>query len=182
MLVFLLVFIDRKAKTVNNTIFSLQCNRLLRWCPSPDCSSVIRVQHVESRPVTCRCGHTFCFACGNNWHEPVRCTLLRKWIKKCDDDSETSNWIAANTKVVGRCWLIVFYTSYSYLPVFRNEKECPKCKATIEKDGGCNHMVCKNSHCKTEFCWVCLGPWEPHGTSWYLFSKSFLSFSITLLL
>ena len=28
-------------------------------------------------------------------------------------------------------------------------------------------MVCKNSHCKTEFCWVCLGPWEPHGTSWY---------------
>lgn len=24
---------------------------------------------------------------------------LRKWIKKCDDDSETSNWIAANTKV-----------------------------------------------------------------------------------
>lgn len=76
-----------------------QCHRLLRWCPSPDCSSVIRVQHVESRPVTCRCNHTFCFACGNNWHEPVRCNLLRKWIKKCDDDSETSNWIAANTKV-----------------------------------------------------------------------------------
>jgi len=121
----------------------VECNRLLRWCPSPDCSSVIRVQHVESRPVTCRCGHTFCFACGHNWHEPVRCTLLKKWIKKCDDDSETSNWISANTK------------------------ECPKCKATIEKDGGCNHMVCKNSHCKTEFCWVCLGPWEPHGTSWY---------------
>jgi len=121
----------------------VECHRLLRWCPSPDCSSVIRVQHVESRPVTCRCNHTFCFACGNNWHEPVRCNLLRKWIKKCDDDSETSNWIAANTK------------------------ECPKCKATIEKDGGCNHMVCKNSHCKTEFCWVCLGQWEPHGTSWY---------------
>ena len=47
-------------------------------------------------------------------------------------------------------------------------QECPKCKATIEKDGGCNHMVCKNSHCKTEFCWVCLGPWEPHGTSWWI--------------
>ncbi len=24
---------------------------------------------------------------------------LRKWQKKCDDDSETSNWISANTKV-----------------------------------------------------------------------------------
>ncbi|ODM87368.1 Protein ariadne-1, partial [Orchesella cincta] len=65
------------------------------------------------------------------------------WLKKCDDDSETSNWIAANTK------------------------ECPKCNATIEKDGGCNHMVCKNQNCKADFCWVCLGPWEPHGSSWY---------------
>ena len=75
------------------------------------------------------------FTCGENWHEPVKCALLRTWKKKCDDDSETSNWIAANTK------------------------ECPKCKVVIEKDGGCNHMVCKNQNCKADFCWVCLGPW-----------------------
>lgn len=79
--------------------FHLQCNRLLRWCPSPDCNNAIKVQYVEARPVTCKCTHTFCFACGENWHDPVKCHLLRKWIKKCDDDSETSNWIAANTKV-----------------------------------------------------------------------------------
>jgi hypothetical protein len=79
--------------------FCLQCNRLLRWCPSPDCNNAIKVQYVEARPVTCKCTHTFCFACGENWHDPVKCHLLRKWIKKCDDDSETSNWIAANTKV-----------------------------------------------------------------------------------
>lgn len=35
-------------------------------------------------------------------------------MKKCADDSETSNWISANTK------------------------ECPKCHSTIEKNGGCN--------------------------------------------
>jgi ariadne-1 len=56
----------------------------------------------------------------------VRCPLIRKWTKKCDDDSETSNWISANTK------------------------ECPKCGATIEKDGGCNHMICKNQSCKEQ--------------------------------
>lgn len=39
------------------------------------------------------------YACGENWHDPVKCHLLKKWQKKCDDDSETSNWIAANTKV-----------------------------------------------------------------------------------
>jgi len=121
----------------------VQCNRLMRWCSAPNCSNAIKVSHVEARPVKCRCGHTFCFACGENWHDPVRCHLIKKWIKKCDDDSETSNWISANTK------------------------ECPKCGAIIEKDGGCNHMICKNQACKNDFCWVCLGPWEPHGSSWY---------------
>nr|XP_014349729.1 PREDICTED: E3 ubiquitin-protein ligase ARIH1 [Latimeria chalumnae] len=28
-------------------------------------------------------------------------------------------------------------------------------------------MVCRNQNCKAEFCWVCLGPWEPHGSAWY---------------
>ena len=32
--------------------------------------------------------------------DPVRCTFIKKWRKKCDDDSETSNWISANTKVL----------------------------------------------------------------------------------
>ena len=126
----------------------VQCNRLLTWCPSPDCSHAIKVGHVEARPVKCRCGHFFCFKCSENWHDPVRCHLIKKWIKKCDDDSETSNWISANTK------------------------ECPTCHATIEKDGGCNHMICKNQACKADFCWVCLGPWEPHGSSWYNCNRS----------
>ncbi len=121
----------------------VECNRLMRWCSAPDCNFAARVRTVEARPVKCRCGHIFCFKCSENWHDPVRCHLIKKWIKKCDDDSETSNWISANTK------------------------ECPKCQATIEKDGGCNHMICKNQACKADFCWVCLGPWEPHGSSWY---------------
>ncbi|XP_043189750.1 E3 ubiquitin-protein ligase ariadne-1-like isoform X2 [Amphibalanus amphitrite] len=121
----------------------VQCNRRLCWCPSPDCGRAVRVAYPDARPVLCGCGHRFCFACGDLWHEPVRCHLLKRWRKKCDDDSETFNWLSANTK------------------------ECPKCKVTIEKDGGCNHMICKNQSCRADFCWVCLGPWEPHGSSWY---------------
>ncbi|XP_007906936.1 E3 ubiquitin-protein ligase arih1 isoform X3 [Callorhinchus milii] len=121
----------------------VECNRLLKWCPAPDCHHVIKVQYPDAKPVRCKCGRQFCFNCAENWHDPVKCKWLKKWIKKCDDDSETSNWIAANTK------------------------ECPKCHVTIEKDGGCNHMVCRNQNCKAEFCWVCLGPWEPHGSAWY---------------
>ncbi|GFT73477.1 e3 ubiquitin-protein ligase ariadne-1 [Nephila pilipes] len=118
------------------------CNRLLRHCPQPGCSYVIKVQYVDARPVTCACGHVFCFKCSENWHDPITCRLLKKWEKKCHDDSATLNWIAANTK------------------------KCPCCNVRIEKDGGCNHMVCKNQNCKFEFCWLCLRAWNSHEFQW----------------
>ncbi|XP_065060477.1 E3 ubiquitin-protein ligase arih1-like [Rhopilema esculentum] len=121
----------------------VQSHRLMRWCPAPDCTNAVKVSYNVARTVNCLCSFSFCFGCGESTHEPVKCKWLRKWQKKCDDDSETSNWISANTK------------------------ECPKCHVTIEKNGGCNHMVCRNSACKCDFCWVCLGPWDSHGSSWY---------------
>jgi len=30
---------------------------------------------------------------------------------------------------------------------------CPNCSVRLLKDGGCNHMTCKQ--CRTEFCWLC---------------------------
>ena len=77
------------------------CNRRMRWCPAPDCGNAVRVfgnAASMQQPVLCRCGHAFCFACGEPWHYPVGCNGLRMWLKKCEDDSETANWINANTK------------------------------------------------------------------------------------
>ncbi|KIK57966.1 hypothetical protein GYMLUDRAFT_75234 [Collybiopsis luxurians FD-317 M1] len=86
--------------------------------------------------------HIFCFGCPiEGDHRPVVCGVAKMWMKKCEDDSETANWIKSNTK------------------------ECSQCQSTIEKNGGCNHMTCKK--CKYEFCWVCMGPWSEHGTAWY---------------
>ncbi|KAH8916591.1 RING finger domain-containing protein [Atractiella rhizophila] len=119
----------------------------LRWCPAPGCDHAIRCT-IPLRSLTsivptvqCKCGKTFCFGCGRDDHQPCICAIVNLWLKKCEDDSETANWISANTK------------------------ECTKCHSTIEKNGGCNHMTCKK--CKWEFCWVCMGPWSEHGTSWY---------------
>ena len=53
--------------------------------------------------------------------------------------SETANWILANTK------------------------KCPKCYTRIEKNQGCNHMTCQQ--CKYDFCWICGEPWEDHGAN-----------------
>ncbi|KAI9669153.1 MAG: hypothetical protein M1829_005154 [Trizodia sp. TS-e1964] len=123
----------------------------LKWCPAPNCIYALECQ-VRKRQlgeivptVICKCSHAFCFGCSLNDHQPAHCVLVKRWMKKCADDSETANWISANTK------------------------ECPKCASTIEKNGGCNHMTCRK--CKHEFCWMCMGVWAEHGTSWYNCSR-----------
>ena len=80
--------------------------------------------------VKCTCGHPFCFRCGEEAHEPCGCAQLAEWAQKCQNESETANWILANTR------------------------KCPACSARIEKNQGCNHMTCR--HCRYEFCWVCM--------------------------
>lgn len=119
----------------------------LKWCPAPNCEFAVECKVKEKElerivpTVHCNCNHNFCFGCSLSDHQPAPCALVKKWLKKCEDDSETANWISANTK------------------------ECPKCHSTIEKNGGCNHMTCRK--CKHEFCWMCMGVWSEHGTSWY---------------
>ncbi|KAI9326874.1 hypothetical protein BDR26DRAFT_809226 [Obelidium mucronatum] len=120
----------------------------LKWCPHPNCEYAVSCKISPSSleeivpSVACGSGHAFCFGCSlAQDHQPCVCSLVKLWLKKCADDSETANWISANTK------------------------ECEKCQSTIEKNGGCNHMTCRK--CKYEFCWVCMGPWSDHGTQWY---------------
>ena len=104
----------------------------LKWCPAPNCEYAVdcsikkrQLNHIVPT-VRCFCGHDFCFGCTLNDHQPAPCSLVKKWMKKCEDDSETANWISANTK------------------------ECPKCNSTIEKNGGCNHMTWWVHGCRRE--------------------------------
>ncbi|KAH7730986.1 ubiquitin-conjugating enzyme E2-binding protein 1 [Aphelenchoides avenae] len=115
-------------------------NKCLKWCPAPNCGRIVKAPLAECRPVICDCGNVFCFQCTKEWHDPVDCGILKLWLKKCADDSETYNWLSAHTK------------------------DCPKCKVSIEKNGGCNHMTCRNGACKYEFCWLCMGDWSAHGS------------------
>ncbi|PWN45025.1 hypothetical protein IE81DRAFT_226040 [Ceraceosorus guamensis] len=136
---------ERYKRLLNRTY--VDDSAIMRWCPAPNCENAIEC-HVPAKAlrtviptVTCECGNVFCFGCGLASHAPAICPITRLWSRKCEDDSETANWISANTK------------------------ECPKCDSTIEKNGGCNHMTCKK--CKHEWCWICSGPWSEHGNSWY---------------
>ena len=100
----------------------------------------------HSVPVRCCCGGLFCFLCRDNDignHTPATCQQVQRWMEKVSSEAENVNWIIANTK------------------------KCPKCRAPIEKNGGCMHMTCSPSHggCGHQWCWLCWGPWSEHGTS-----------------
>ncbi|KAI1344410.1 RING-5 [Xylariaceae sp. FL0016] len=136
---------ERYQELLNRTF--VEDKDVLKWCPAPDCENAVECAIKKKDldkvvpTVACNCGYRFCFGCIQTDHQPAPCELVKRWLKKCADDSETANWISANTK------------------------ECPKCNSTIEKNGGCNHMTCRK--CKHEFCWMCMGLWSEHGTSWY---------------
>ena len=40
----------------------------------------------------------------------------------------------------------------------KNTKNCPKCKAPTQKNGGCSHITCRM--CKYEWCWICMGKYQ----------------------
>jgi len=114
----------------------VETNRYVGWCPAPNCGRAVNAIEVVHGEVTCGCGYRFCFRCKHEAHAPATCEQVKKWQEKCRDDSETQNWINSFTQ------------------------SCPKCDSAIEKNGGCNHMVCRS--CRHEFCWVCLSDWKGH--------------------
>ena len=115
----------------------IDTSKNMRFCPAPGCEKVVVGSGITV--VRCSCSQLFCFRCGEEAHDPCSCDHLKEWFLKCSNESETANWILANTK------------------------KCPVCQTRIEKNQGCNHMNCKL--CKHEFCWICMGPWQEHGTN-----------------
>jgi ariadne-1 len=123
----------------------VESNPLTRWCPGRGCERIAcansaAAMEAEGSVARCiDCFTHFCLVCGEESHAPSNCKLLAKWLQKCRNESETANWIIANTK------------------------SCPKCSSRIEKNQGCNHMSCQQ--CRHEFCWICMGDWSDHGAN-----------------
>lgn len=121
----------------------VESNTLTRWCPGAGCDRIAcaataSAMEQEGSVANCdSCGSSFCMVCGEEPHAPSGCKELATWTEKCRNESETANWILANTK------------------------SCPKCSSRIEKNQGCNHITCQR--CKYEFCWICCGDWASHG-------------------
>ena len=124
---------------VKNFIFS---SKDIKLCPNQECNKSVRVLGSKTCEIKCTCGYFFCFNCLQEAHKPCDCEMVKIWLNytKIRDNGIDLIWIKNNTK------------------------ECPKCKSPIEKNHGCNHMICRRSAggCGYEFCWVCMGSWKSH--------------------
>ena len=145
----------------------------LKWCPHPGCSRAVQLpdsaptvieeetdgatgvtpteegqivvaKEVIPRAVDCGLGHFFCWACGEEPHDPCSCELWRQWKEEVTEEAR---------KTVKQA------TSDAW--VAKHSKPCPNCQVPIQRSDGCNHMAC--SKCYYEFCWVCLGKWASCG-------------------
>eukprot|EP00468_Gymnochlora_sp_CCMP2014_P008332 CAMPEP_0167764172 /NCGR_PEP_ID=MMETSP0110_2-20121227/13854_1 /TAXON_ID=629695 /ORGANISM="Gymnochlora sp., Strain CCMP2014" /LENGTH=796 /DNA_ID=CAMNT_0007651485 /DNA_START=6 /DNA_END=2396 /DNA_ORIENTATION=- len=133
-------------------------NKDFRWCPAPGCSaSVCRHQHSDGKTIMghtadCGQGHFFCFECGGEPHDPCSCAEYEKWNVECKEMSAKLG-TGANENAAAIATMLWLKT---------NTKQCPKCKSSIQKNEGCNHMTCRS--CRHEFCWICMAPWSTHGS------------------
>lgn len=112
------------------------------WCPNQACAKVVLlIDRTQQGLVQCSCGTKFCFFCKElGGHDPLNCKQWKSWhdyLKLFERDSATASekWIAENSR------------------------EC-RCGANIQKNGGCNHMIC--SVCGHNFCYVCGQDWKDH--------------------
>lgn len=80
----------------------------------------------------------YCFECADPVHDPVTCKQLETFKNHTDEES--------------------------YLWIATNAKNCPGCKAPIEKNEGCNHMVIINLFTRKlkSFVSFCLSWFDEH--------------------
>eukprot|EP01097_Dermamoeba_algensis_P007186 TRINITY_DN4501_c0_g1_i1.p1 TRINITY_DN4501_c0_g1~~TRINITY_DN4501_c0_g1_i1.p1 ORF type:complete len:298 (-),score=32.16 TRINITY_DN4501_c0_g1_i1:305-1198(-) len=106
-------------------------NPNMRWCPTPDCNTLVEKKDSSKKMSCTKCCKAFCFDCNEKWHPDVSCAdymkELRK-MKKVDVKSEKMKQCAG--------------------------RKCPGCSIIIQRKEGCNHVVC--SYCRYEFCWICM--------------------------
>mmetsp|Transcript_22272 Transcript_22272/g.28915 ORF Transcript_22272/g.28915 Transcript_22272/m.28915 type:complete len:531 (-) Transcript_22272:52-1644(-) len=109
-------------------------------CPQPFCDHISEVPEelIDQKTGYCeKCKVTSCRRCGEIWGKRAckfgNCNPL---------DSETKKWLK---------------------DLKHDARRCPKCRAAIQKNGGCLHITCTNCH--YEFMWCCKQKYGAHKAS-----------------
>ncbi len=107
-----------------------------RFCPTPDCDQIYRCTavsaHLKSKRTCTRCFEQHCTSC-HVQHGDYTCAEYKD--------------IASGG-----------YEALERLKKRLRIKDCPRCKTSMEKTDGCDHMTCAG--CKAHICWKCMAVFE----------------------
>ncbi|CAG8959282.1 hypothetical protein HYFRA_00013052 [Hymenoscyphus fraxineus] len=114
-------------------------------CPLPDCPS----GQIHDNTGMVEPSRFFCVGCSGEsclhhqvpWHHGKTCAQY-------DEDREDGEGQSSENR-----------RSERFLRQSDRHRQCPGCRAWIQRSGGCDHITCKNGACRTEFCWACGGEW-----------------------
>ncbi|KAH3810894.1 uncharacterized protein LOC127836572 [Dreissena polymorpha] len=122
----------KKMNLVNASVndFARRNKQCYRFCRTPDCPMIYRVNSSENRYDCPLCHAKTCTRCHVEYHDGLTCAMYAS--AKQDGDS-VLRWVKEDPQ---------------------NRKMCPKCEYGIEKNGGCQHMECVA--CKAHICWICM--------------------------
>jgi len=126
----------------------INANQNFRRCPTAQCEVIYEFDRA-ARTIRCElgCHQEYCSDCriahpqGAACNQPIapapndnNAPANEEQVRRAEQERQQQEWIRQNTR------------------------PCPRCRANIQKDGGCNHMTCRA--CNHEFCWFHLRAWN----------------------
>ena len=109
----------------------------VRACPNEKCGYAGIVQlNPDSQRIDCA-DPLECEKCGTKWKDPMQASSSKLDFMRYLLDQIPSYESLANN-----------------LTTILTAKPCPNCGVMVQKNGGCQKMVC--AKCNFVFCWICM--------------------------
>ncbi|KAL3976770.1 frizzled 9/10 [Sarotherodon galilaeus] len=143
------------------------------YCPRTSCGSAVILEKSSKAALCSACGFAFCVICRKTYHGTGKCETKKKYAERYIIDLPQSQEgmkalmkdYASGSRERKRllenrygCNLLVsiMENKLSDNWIANNTRSCPECFTRIEKDGGCDQMLC--IRCKRIFWWDRLTP------------------------
>lgn len=104
--------------------------------PGFNCNRCFKIDKMFDIIECNSCGNFMCPRCDERYHGSTECYEISIFKRLTEDSTEFVEML--------------------------NYKLCPNCGDAVERNQGCNSMICK---CKQEFCFVCGEKWLPNHTA-----------------
>ncbi|CAI5637104.1 unnamed protein product [Oreochromis niloticus] len=144
------------------------------YCPRTSCGSAVILEKSSKAVLCSECGFAFCVTCKRTYHGLEECETKKKHardalqtILKSLDLPQSQEGVSAllndykhgskerKRLLVSRYgnMLVTLESNLNDTWLANNSRCCPHCFSRIEKNGGCDHMLC--SQCGQDFNWCC---------------------------